>query len=181
MPSPPYSMTSHRPFFSNFLAAFRAHSALKTSPSVSTSTTSTSSTNFSSQTTHFTQTTQNPVPQQLPSSTSSARAITAKTPSALNSAAAAFSPPSHSHTHRPRHSPKSSNTALTSGAASSTWGGRRRRGSDSSNEGGFRDALGGEKWYIGGRTGTGEERFYQLSMVRRERSNDRASCDRMSL
>lgn len=43
---------------------------------------------------------------------------------------------------------------------------RRRRGSDSSSgSGGFRDALGHEKWYIGGRSATGEERFYRLGMV----------------
>lgn len=56
-----------------------------------------------------------------------------------------------------------------------------RRESDSSSDGGFRDTLGGEKWFIGGRTAQGEERFYRLSMVRRERSGDRASLDRMSL
>lgn len=61
------------------------------------------------------------------------------------------------------------------------FGSRQRRGSDSSSEGGFRDALGGEKWFIGGRTAQGEERFYKLGMVRRERSGDRASLDRMSL
>lgn len=43
---------------------------------------------------------------------------------------------------------------------------RQRRGSDSSSgSGGFRDALGPEKWYIGGRTATGEECFYRLGMV----------------
>lgn len=43
---------------------------------------------------------------------------------------------------------------------------RQRRGSDSSSgSGGFRDALGPEKWYIGGRTAGGEERFYRLGMV----------------
>ncbi|CAI7595530.1 unnamed protein product [Penicillium bialowiezense] len=43
---------------------------------------------------------------------------------------------------------------------------RQRRGSDSSSgSGGFRDAIGPEKWYIGGRTPAGEERFYRLGMV----------------
>jgi hypothetical protein len=41
--------------------------------------------------------------------------------------------------------------------------------------------LGGEKWYIGGRTPGGEERFYRLAMARRERSGDRLSLDRLSL
>lgn len=58
---------------------------------------------------------------------------------------------------------------------------QQRRGSDSSSDGGFRDALGGEKWYIGGRTAGGEERFYRLCMVKKERSGDRLSLDRLSL
>jgi hypothetical protein len=56
----------------------------------------------------------------------------------------------------------------------------RRRGSDSSSEG-FRESMGSEKWYIGGRTAAGEEKFYRLSMVRRPRSVDRLSADRLSL
>jgi hypothetical protein len=56
----------------------------------------------------------------------------------------------------------------------------RRRGSDSSSEG-FRDALGAEKLYIGGRTATGEERFFKLGVVRRVKSGDRLSLDRLSL
>jgi len=55
-----------------------------------------------------------------------------------------------------------------------------RRGSDSSNEG-FREAVGAEKWYIGGRTAAGEERFYKLGMAKRPRSLDRLSMDRVSL
>ncbi|RFU78482.1 hypothetical protein TARUN_3729 [Trichoderma arundinaceum] len=42
----------------------------------------------------------------------------------------------------------------------------RRRGSDSSSEG-FRDALGADKWYIGGRTAAGEEKFFKLGVIRR--------------
>lgn len=56
----------------------------------------------------------------------------------------------------------------------------RRRGSDSSSEG-FRDVLGADKWYIGGRTATGEEKFFKLGVVRRVRSGDRLSLDRLSL
>ncbi|KAF6820935.1 hypothetical protein CPLU01_12626 [Colletotrichum plurivorum] len=56
----------------------------------------------------------------------------------------------------------------------------RRRGSDSSSEG-FRDVLGAEKWYIGGRTAAGEEKFFKLGVVRRVRSNDGLSLDRLSL
>ena len=59
-------------------------------------------------------------------------------------------------------------------------GAARRRGSDSSSEG-FRDVLGKEKWYIGGRTAAGEERYYKLGVVKRQRSGDRLSLDRLSL
>ena len=60
---------------------------------------------------------------------------------------------------------------------------RARRGSDSScDSGGFRDVRGGgEKWFIGGKTATGEEKYYKLSMVRRDRSADRISTDQLSL
>ncbi|EHK50354.1 uncharacterized protein TrAtP1_007433 [Trichoderma atroviride] len=56
----------------------------------------------------------------------------------------------------------------------------RRRGSDSSSEG-FRDALGADKWYIGGRTAAGEEKFFKMGVIRRVRSNDGLSLDRLSL
>jgi hypothetical protein len=58
--------------------------------------------------------------------------------------------------------------------------GGRRRGSDSSSEG-FRDALGADKWYIGGRTAAGVEKFFKLGVIRRVRSNDGLSLDRLSL
>jgi hypothetical protein len=41
--------------------------------------------------------------------------------------------------------------------------------------------MGAEKWYIGGRTATGEERFYKLGMVKRQRSADRLSLDKLSI
>ncbi|KAL8382126.1 hypothetical protein RB595_006082 [Gaeumannomyces hyphopodioides] len=56
----------------------------------------------------------------------------------------------------------------------------RRRGSDSSTEG-FRNVRGADKWYIGGRTAAGEERFFKLGVMRRVRSNDRLSLDKLSL
>lgn len=40
---------------------------------------------------------------------------------------------------------------------------------------------GRDKWYIGGRTAAGEERYYKLGVVRRYRSCDRLSLDRLSL
>lgn len=56
----------------------------------------------------------------------------------------------------------------------------RRRGSDSSSEG-FREVLGADRMYIGGRTAGGEEKFFKLGMVRKVKSGDRLSLDRMSL
>jgi hypothetical protein len=96
----------------------------------------------------------------------------------------AISPhPFQPHTHRHHSvSPYSRSPGSVSPVGSPGFQHQRgRRGSDSSNEG-FREALGsGEKWYIGGRTAQGEERFYKLSMVKRPRSVDALSADRMSL
>jgi hypothetical protein len=74
----------------------------------------------------------------------------------------------------PLHSPRPIPTGSGGG------GGGRRRGSDSSSEG-FRDVLQGDKWYVGGRTAAGEERFFKLGVVKRVRSQDRLSLDRLSL
>jgi hypothetical protein len=41
--------------------------------------------------------------------------------------------------------------------------------------------MGAEKWYVGGRTAAGEEKFYKLGVVRRHRSVDRLSLDRLSI
>jgi hypothetical protein len=43
------------------------------------------------------------------------------------------------------------------------------------------DALGPEKWYIGGRTAAGEETFYKLSMVTAGTGKRVRSLDRLSL
>lgn len=40
---------------------------------------------------------------------------------------------------------------------------------------------GGEKWFVGGRTASGEDKYYKLSMVKRDRSSDRISADQLSL
>lgn len=76
----------------------------------------------------------------------------------------------------PLHSPRPIPGA--GGSSSSRPG--HRRGSDSSSEG-FRDVLGADKWYIGGRTAAGEEKFFKLGVVKRVRSQDRLSLDRLSL
>ncbi|KAJ2895620.1 hypothetical protein MKZ38_006295 [Zalerion maritima] len=60
-------------------------------------------------------------------------------------------------------------------------GNGRRRGSESSSEG-FREVNpAGGPWYIGGRTAAGEEKFFKLGVVRRVKSIDRLSIDRLSL
>jgi hypothetical protein len=61
-----------------------------------------------------------------------------------------------------------------------TGGTSRRRGSDSSSEG-FREVIGADKWYIGGRTAGGDEKFFKLGVIKRVRSNDGLSLDRLSL
>lgn len=40
---------------------------------------------------------------------------------------------------------------------------------------------GQDKLYIGGRTAGGDEKFFKLGVVRRVRSGDRLSLDRLSL
>ncbi|KEQ77091.1 hypothetical protein M436DRAFT_38895 [Aureobasidium namibiae CBS 147.97] len=146
-------MSSNRPFFSNFWATFRAHSATLPKSNASISTTSSAAVAVASthsQTVWSSTPAINPA-QSSPTSASAPRAINSKTPS--------------------------SNQPTTTPAR------RNRRGSDSSSEGGmgYRDVLGAEKWYVGGRTAAGEERFYKLSMVRRDTSADRLSADRLSL
>ncbi|PYH89137.1 hypothetical protein BO71DRAFT_117280 [Aspergillus ellipticus CBS 707.79] len=169
-------MSTNRPFLANFLAAFRAQSTYKASTAGSQSAAgSGQSSSLSSA----------PISQ-------GARAIATKANSgsteqssspttathhyhhhSTTSAAAAASR-SHSHHRSPLTQPDSTQqpSSPPSTPAASTpipitnSHGRQRRGSDSSNgSGGFRDALGHEKWYIGGRTPGGEERFYRLGMV----------------
>ncbi|KAL6886249.1 hypothetical protein HDV57DRAFT_382573 [Trichoderma longibrachiatum] len=100
---------------------------------------------------------------------SAARAISTSAASATATATSSSS--TNVAIHTPRGSP---------GGAIPIPHGSRRRGSDSSSEG-FRDALGADKWYIGGRTAAGEEKFFKLGVIRRVRSNDGLSLDRLSL
>jgi hypothetical protein len=162
-------MSTQRPFFANFIAAFRAHSAItqqtKTSPTTQTTHTTTTTAAASS-------------PPSHPRSISTASKPTGATTSALTQL---HSPRTHSTSPLSR----SPGPASTSPGAYVQPSGvptrdRIRRGSDSSSEG-FRDVLGADKWYIGGRTATGEERFFKLGVVRRHRSIDRLSLDRLSL
>ncbi|KAL3417072.1 hypothetical protein PVAG01_11495 [Phlyctema vagabunda] len=154
--------TQQRPFFANFLAAFRAHSAM-----------------------------QQQAPQKGPTTTSSQTASTSNTTTSPRSISTAANKPSGATTSALSnlHSPRTLSTSTSPLSSSPEQGGSQpryierralRRGSDSSSEG-FRDVLGAEKWYIGGRTATGEEKFFKLGVVRRQRSGDRLSLDRLSL
>jgi len=163
------TMPTQRPFFANFLAAFRAHSAIQQQSKGPTPSTS--------QPSHGTSTSSSTLPNSATSSSPShPRSIATKASGATTTALNQL------------HSPRATSTSPLSrspGQASPGYMQRnessgRRRGSDSSSEG-FRDVLGAEKWYIGGRTAAGEERFFKLGVVRRERSIDRLSLDRLSL
>ncbi|RDL33741.1 Uncharacterized protein BP5553_08109 [Venustampulla echinocandica] len=164
-------MPTQRPFFQNFLAAFRAHSAIQqgkagSNPSPSSSTTQ----------------------PHNPTSPSQPRAIATSSKGGNTTAALStlHSPRTHSASplsRSPGTSPSANSTEMAhSPPAQGRYvpGMAARRGSDSSSEG-FRDVLGKEKWYIGGRTATGEERYFKLGVVRRQRSADRLSLDRLSL
>ncbi|ORY15498.1 hypothetical protein BCR34DRAFT_178814 [Clohesyomyces aquaticus] len=165
------TMSTNRPFFSNFLAAFRAQSAIQKVASTPTSTPSPYShtSAASSQSANHT-------------TSAATRAISAKSgppsPGATTTAVQATSQfqPTRQHT-----APYHRSTSPTAKAFPIPGASRRdRRGSDSSNEG-FREVMGSEKWYIGGRTAAGEEKFYKLGMVKRQRSVDRLSLDRLSI
>ncbi|KAK3934664.1 hypothetical protein QBC46DRAFT_273364, partial [Diplogelasinospora grovesii] len=160
-------MPSQRPFFlSTFFAAFRQPAAASASSSLSSAAASSS---------------QQPPNKQVTSSGTAGSA-----PRTISSAAGAGSQSSSSSTSpgnggviaqlSPRHGgipiPQASQSPHTSHG--------RRRGSDSSSEG-FREVIGADKLYIGGRTAAGEEKFFRLGVVRRVRSGDRLSLDRLSL
>ncbi|KAI9804495.1 MAG: hypothetical protein M1825_001394 [Sarcosagium campestre] len=166
-------MPTNRSFFANFLAAFRAHSALQqaSSTAASSSTSSQAATATSAAATSS-------------FSPSNARAISTKAGNGSGPTTAAVQAAGHLQSARqPSTSPLPRSPRSPAGSPGNHIGGgssRRRRSSSSSTEG-FRDALGTEKWYIGGRSAAGEERYYRLGMARRHRSIDRLSLDRVSL
>ncbi|OAL55388.1 hypothetical protein IQ07DRAFT_498768 [Pyrenochaeta sp. DS3sAY3a] len=163
-------MTTNRPFFGGFLAAFRAQPALqKAATSQAASVAPYAHTSPSSQTSNH-------------DAPATSRTITTKTRSPSPGAttvsvqATGHFQPTRQHA-APYHrstSPKAKAFPIP-GASN-----RNRRGSDSSSEG-FHEVMGAEKWYIGGRTATGEEKFYKLGMVKRHRSADRLSLDKLSI
>ncbi|KAI1014608.1 hypothetical protein LB503_003699 [Fusarium chuoi] len=163
-------MPSQRPYFlSSFLAAFRPQG-----PSIATAA---------------------PHQHQPNKHTRDATTTTTATATAANTTTTATSTSHHHHQSQqqpttssvairpPRNTTSSSPSTSTSpanGTAIPIPGSSGRRGSDSSSEG-FRDVIGADKWYIGGRTPGGEEKFFKLGVIRRVRSNDGLSLDRLSL
>ncbi|KAE8450486.1 hypothetical protein EG329_006216 [Mollisiaceae sp. DMI_Dod_QoI] len=161
-------MSTQRPFFANFLAAFRAHSAIQQGKATSSPS--------SSQNTH---------PHS--SSPSQPRTITTSTKPSAGATTTALTSLHPPRTHSASPLSRSPGPGPSNGPMSPSENGGRymtssrgRRESDSSSEG-FRDVLGAEKWYIGGRTAAGEERYFKLGVVRRQTSRDRLSLDRLSL
>lgn len=167
-------MSTNRPFFANFLAAFRAHTAIQQASSATSTAANTHSTSQPGRSPAITASN----PRSISTSTKAVQ--TPGSTTAAVQAAAGHLQSAMQHSTSPisaARSPRSPAAASPPGFGGKSTG---RRDSDSSTEG-FRDALGTEKWYIGGRTAAGEERFYRLGMARRHRSIDRLSLDRLSL
>ena len=159
-------MPSQRPFFlSTFFAAFRQPSSTPLSTQQATAAAAAATANK-----HTTQTASS---SQSYTTTTSAPRSTPGT--AQHQTATAAQRTGGIASQLPLHSPRAHGAIPIPQPA-----GGRRRGSDSSSEG-FRDVLGADKWYIGGRTAGGEEKFFKLGVVRRVRSGDRLSLDRLSL
>ncbi|KAK6531592.1 hypothetical protein TWF694_002777 [Orbilia ellipsospora] len=150
-------MPSNRPFLASLFVAFRAHSALQ-KPATSVQSAASSS-----------------VPSA--SSSSSPPAVSPVSPSPGVGGSVVISPTRSNipcSPPGPQQSPPQSISNTRQHSPS-----RRRRSSSSSTEG-MMNGLTGEKWWIGGRAGDGQARFYQLQPVR-HRSLDRLSLDRLSL
>jgi hypothetical protein len=164
------TMTTNRPFFGSFLAAFRAQPAIQKSTAPAASAASYSHTAISPQSQSY----------DVPSST---RTITSKTrsPSPGGATTTVVQTTGQFQPTRQHAAPYHRSTSPTTKAFPIPGASQRgRRESDSSSDG-FNEIMGGEKWYIGGRTATGEEKFYKLGMVKRHRSTDRLSLDKLSI
>ncbi|CAG8890802.1 unnamed protein product [Penicillium egyptiacum] len=182
-------MSNNRPFLANFLAAFRAQSTYKPTQQVGTTSTLSSAQISQSARTIATKAANSAQGSSAPSSASAAAHHNhnhnhnhhnhhTHTHTSSPSSSATTAPagpvqgpspaPSHHYHHHdqpslPSTPPSSTSTPIPINRGTED---RQRRGSDSSSgSGGFRDAIGPEKWYIGGRTPAGEERFYRLGMV----------------
>lgn len=152
-------MSTNRPFLSNFLAAFRAQSTFSTQQSSSSISPSTISQNARAIASKASQS----GPSSAPTTQStSQQPQTQSTPAQTQPAQQqSTTHTTHYHAESSSHSTATSTPIPINGVSQ-----HRRRGSDSSTgSDGFRDALGPEKWYIGGRNHGGEEQFYRLGMV----------------
>ncbi|CAO2648373.1 Nn.00g076400.m01.CDS01 [Neocucurbitaria sp. VM-36] len=163
-------MTTNRPFFGGFLAAFRAQPALQKA-----------ATSQAASVASYSHTTTSPQTQSQDTATTT-RTIAAKTRSPSPGATTvSVQTPGHFQPTRQHAAPYHRSTSPKAKAFPIPGASQRsRRGSDSSSEG-FYEAMGAEKWYIGGRTANGEEKFYKLGMVKRHRSADRLSLDKLSI
>ena len=174
-------MSTNRPFLANFLAAFRAQSSYKTASSSSSATNTAlpqgAQRNFTTRAASSSGSGSGSGSGSSPAAetgmgmgtgtgtgnntASNYHSTTTTTSSSTTPTHTNTNTNTHVHTHEP---PASSPIPIT--PPTETYDHHRRRGSDSSNGStGFRDALGPEKWYIGGRSPGGEERFYRLGMV----------------
>ncbi|KAJ4990641.1 hypothetical protein SVAN01_03872 [Stagonosporopsis vannaccii] len=166
------TMTTNRPFFGGFLAAFRAQPTVQKAGA--------SQAAAAGSYTHAATAAQ----AQSYDASIATRTITTKTRSPSPGATTTtvvhttgqFQPTrQHATPYHRSTSPVHAKAFPIPGASQ-----RNRRGSDSSSDG-FNEIMGAEKWYIGGRTATGEEKFYKLGMVKRHRSADRLSLDKLSI
>lgn len=202
-------MPTQRPFLSNFLAAFRAHSPQiqKSQPSISSSgVAAASSTNHQTIWTSSQPTSKAQSQNSSSSDVSSPRQIPPQKQNAYSTSATAAQPSAYQEkqyhalqhnvspqTHLPRSPPSPGlpvygpqnkpQPNYPTPQESRPWADhsrKSRRGSDSSSEGGFREVK-GAGWFVGGRNAQGEEKYYKLSMVKRDRSSDRISADQLSL
>ncbi|KAM0374047.1 hypothetical protein HYE67_006138 [Fusarium culmorum] len=167
-------MPSQRPYFlSSFLAAFRPQG-----PSISTASTHQHQANKHARDTTATTTSATAAAVSSTSTTSPSTSPShhhQQPQQQTTASSVAIRPPRNTASSSP-----STSTSPSHGAAIPIPGSSARRGSDSSSEG-FRDVIGADKWYIGGRTPGGEEKFFKLGVIRRVRSNDGLSLDRLSL
>lgn len=204
---------AQRPFFSNFFAAFRARTnptfQAKSVPTVGSPTSTLSPTSHhhhhhhtsshavttsatASQPRTITTTKSSPTSdttqQTIHNSTASRNTPFSPTaPTRYAAQPLSRSPGTSSPLSGPHPNPNLSMSPTSGGgggASTPLSRGRQRRGSDSSNSsGGFMDALGPEKWYVGGRTAGGEETFYRLGLVNGRGTEGKRvrSLDRLSL
>ena len=143
-------MTSNRPFYASLLAAFRAAPALPKAVAAPAA-------GYAH--THSATVAPAPTSPAAGTATAATAAATARAMSVAKATGAAAGPgaatvqaaaKSHAVPYTRSTSPKTGSFAMAGSPHA-----RDRRGSDSSSDG-FREVRGADKWYIGGRTATGE-------------------------